>query len=309
MHDAILVIGAAGFIGRAITAALIDSGATVTGLTRHPVARPVPGVDYHINDLSQSESLDVVLSRCKWVVYAATSSTPGSSAGQPLAEIDQHLRPLAVLLEALQRQPRTSLCYISSAGAIYGSSNHTTFSEEHATSPLSYHGATKVAAETYIKSWTDQFSTNATVVRPTNVYGPGQPAHAGFGIIPAVLQCLKTGDTLNVWGDGSAVRDYLYIDDFVELILATIDQRSDIKGCTVLNAASGEALPVNEVLALAEEVARIKLQRRYTAPRRVDADIVQVDAQKSRTTLGWNPAHTLAEGLMETWQWFNTDQR
>lgn len=308
MPERVLIVGAGGFIGRALSAGLVAQGKAVRAVTRDPWQTPPAGIEAIACDGRNPARITPLLEGCNAVAYLAASSTPGSSAGRPLIELDGNLRPLLALLEAMQARPGLPLLYFSSAGALYGERNEAAFGEDDPLRPKSYHGAGKAAAEQFIGAWCRQFGASATVLRPSNVYGPGQPARAGFGIVPYALGAIRRGEALTVWGDGSAVRDYLYIDDLVALALAVLRPPMPT-GLRVFNAASGEAVSLDALFALMQVASGQPLRRQYQRGRAVDAGRVAVDATLARRTFGWTPAVTLSEGLKRTWRWLNTAPR
>ncbi|WP_027950843.1 NAD-dependent epimerase/dehydratase family protein [Haliea salexigens] len=305
MRSHVLVIGAGGFIGRALCQALNLQGTRVKAVSRGGHIPSLPGIEQITNDCSSPSELAASLGDVDAVVYLAACSTPGSSAGKPSAEISENLAPLMATLEALQSHPSIPLIYFSSAGAIYDEQAAVASCESDLPRPRSYHGAAKVAAEQFIGAWARQFGGGATIIRPSNVYGPGQAEKAGFGIVPTALGCIRRDEALTVWGDGSAVRDYLYIDDLVDLTLAALKQASASE-VRILNAASRECVSLNELLSLAELASGQALRRNYVPGRAVDASRVSISADCARQTLGWQPAVPLAEGLKRTWLWLNT---
>jgi UDP-glucose 4-epimerase len=283
----------------------VGSGFTVRAISRIQQEAPHPEIETVVLDSNTPEQLLPLLDDCHAVIYLASSSTPGSSAGRAVDELDSNLRPLLILLEAMQPRPGLRLLYFSSAGALYGDQHNTSLDETAALRPRSYHGACKVAAEQFIGAWTRQFKRSATILRPSNIYGPGQPERAGFGIIPHAFGAIQRDATLTVWGDGSSARDYLYIDDLVTLTIAALQQPSPYK-LRIFNAASGETVSLNDLFELIQIASGKPLLRQYEPGRAVDADRIAVDADKARTLFGWQPSITLAEGLKRTWNWLNT---
>ena len=305
MPERVLVIGAGGFIGRALCSALLEAGYEVRAASR---AQHIPlpiGVETCLADCKDPTRVVPLLKGCHSIVYLAATSTPGSSAGQALAELDGNLRPLLALLEALQSHPELPLLYFSSAGALYGDNKLAPHKESDLATPKSYHGASKVAAEYYIRAWACQYGGAATVLRPSNVYGPGQPQRTGFGIVPNAYGAMLRDEVLTVWGDGTAVRDYLYIDDLVALALASLKQPMT-DGITVFNVASGEAASLNELFALMETVSGRALRRQYDRGRAVDADRMEIDCTAAHDYFNWTAHVSLADGLERTWRWLNT---
>lgn len=129
----------------------------------------------------------------------------------------------------------------------------------------------------------------------------------GFGIVPTCFGKILRAESLSVWGSGSNVRDYLYIDDFIELCLEVI--RNPIRvGVQIFNASSGTGASLNELFDAIEAVAQKRLLRSYAPSRTLDAEHIVMDSNAARLHYGWTPKTSLLEGLRETWDWFNTIQ-
>lgn len=308
MTDPVLVIGAGGFIGSRLIQALTARSEPVIAVCRHATDVFGTGVETHINSGREPADYLPLLERCRAVVHVASASTPGSSAARPLRELDENLRPTLALLQALQENPAMPLLYVSSGGALYDPESGTDTDESATVAPRSYHGAGKIAAEYFIAAWCVQFHASATILRPSNLYGPGQTERAGFGIIPAAYGKLMRGEILRVWGDGSAQRDYLYVEDFVRLCLMAIDTKP-ASGARVLNACSSKSIALNALFGMIEKATGRTLRREYDATRAVDMRRVEMQADRALALYGWAPQVELKEGLARTWAWFSTTQR
>jgi len=140
------------------------------------------------------------------------------------------------------------------------------------------------------------------VVRPSNIYGPGQLPRPGFGLVSTALARCLDGRPLPVFGDGSSTRDYLYVDAFSEL-LALILAIPHQPGFEVFNAAQGQGHTLSEILQMAEKVTGRIFVRESRSSRQVDARRVVPDAYAARERFGWQPRTSLAEGMEKTWQW------
>jgi UDP-glucose 4-epimerase len=305
MSDHILVIGAGGFVGTRLLQAFAERKQGVIAIGRHAFATPGADTETIIAAGHDPREYLPLLQRCRAVVHVASASTPGSSAAQPLMELEENLRPTLALLQALQEHPAIPLLYVSSGGTLYEAEADMDADESAMVAPRSYHGAGKIAAEHFIAAWCRQFRASATIVRPSNLYGPGQAERAGFGIVPTAFGKILRGETLQVWGDGSAERDYLYIDDFTRLCVAILDA-APARGARVINACNGTSISLNELFGEIERVTGRILQRRYQAARAVDMPRVEMQADRARELYGWTPAVALPTGLEHTWQWFET---
>lgn len=308
MVDPVLLIGAGGFTGRRLLKAFAHRGEPVIAISRRGFDAGEGRVEAHVRAMRKVEDYAPFLGRVRAVVHLASTSTPGSSAGAPLRELDDNLRPTVALLEAMQVWPKLPLVYLSSGGTLYSREGGGASDELAAVYSRSYHGAGKIAAEHFIEAWCNQFEGTAVVLRPSNLYGPGQDERPGFGIVPTAFGKLMRGETLQVWGDGSAERDYLFVDDFTRLVLIIL-QSPPRPGFRVFNACSGTSVDLNRLLALIEKVAGRNLSRAYDASRRIDAPSVRMQASRAKEAFGWAAETRLPEGLERTWHWFSTIHR
>jgi UDP-glucose 4-epimerase len=237
-----------------------------------------------------------VLPGCHAVIHLATTSTPGTYSREPLREGEENLRPLLQLMQALDSCPTIPLVYLSSGGAIYGNPETLPVTEEHDMAPLSYHAAGKAAAEHFLGVFARQ-GHRVIILRPSNAYGPGQPLKTGFGVIPTLLEHLRRGTPMEIWGDGETVRDYLYIDDLVEACLKALHHPAS----GIYNVGSGEGHSLNELCRLAERITGRLLEPHYRPSRGGDVKAVVLDICRIRREMGWVPQVDLEEGLRRTW--------
>ena len=299
MMRRVLVAGAAGFIGQHLVRALVSGGVSVIAQVHQRQVDFGPGVQ----TVTADTAAETLLQGCAAVAWLASGTTPAGSASDPLLELSSNLGPLLKLLQALQTQPDCHLLYVSSGGTLYGDVDHPA-SESLAMHPRSYYAAGKAAAEHFIAAYAQQHSGTATVLRPSNVYGPGQTLHGGFGVIPAAMTCLRDGKPMILWGDGESLRDYLYIDDFIAACMAALRQLPQ-HGLRVFNVCGGQATSLKQLLALIEQVAGRTLQRDQRPARAVDLRRVLLDGSRIRQELGWAPRTSLHDGLQHTWRWLN----
>lgn len=296
MQKSTLLIGSNGFVGHALTTAM-----TAINMPLYTLNKEDFSTERH-----SASSLSTLLESTNVVVYLASTSTPGSSAGHPLQELDGNLRPLLTLLEALQAKPHIHLIYISSGGAVLHRSYNKN-DEYDAVYTKSYYGAGKLAAENFLEAYCQQFLGHVSVLRPSNLYGPGQYERPGFGIIPAALGKLYRQETLSIWGDGSAERDYLYIDDFINLLLAIISKPPKT-GLHIYHASSETAISLNTLLEAIESLAGRSISRQYITNRKVDFTDVRLSTTRAQHDFGWSAKTPLRKGLEQTWQWFQSIQ-
>ncbi|MFC5577221.1 NAD-dependent epimerase/dehydratase family protein [Lysobacter niabensis] len=300
-RGSVFLLGAGGFIGRHLARRLAEDGHAVIAATRAPATFEHPGIRNVVGGWDDATQFARWLPGCAAAIHAASSSTPGSSDARP--QLDGNLRTTLAMIEALQDTPSCRVLFLSSAGTLYGD-RATPAAETDPIRPRSYHGAGKAAAEHFFQAWATQYEGAVTVLRPSNVFGPGQSARRGFGIIPTAFDCALHGTPLSIW-DGSTVRDYLYVDDLLDLCAATIAHSFE-PGAHVFNAAFGEGVTLDALIDRIDAVTGRPIERRYETARRVDVHTITADTTAARSAFGWSPAIDLDEGLHRTWQWYST---
>jgi UDP-glucose 4-epimerase len=298
MSRRVLVVGAAGFLGRHLVHALHAEGWLVRVQERtHKEAYPS---DIEVIDAAAPPAL--AIANCDAVTWLASGTTPASSANDCRLELQQNLAPLAAALHAMHETTQAPhLVYVSSGGTLYGDVDAQA-NESALLRPRSYYAAGKAAAEQFIAACTERSALRATILRPSNVYGPGQTLHGGFGVIPAAMDCLLQHKPMTIWGDGSNLRNYLYVDDFTEACSAVLRQ-APLRRMNVYNVASNCEASVNELLTRIEKVSGRQLQREFRDARGMDVARVALDSQQLRRNHGWTSRIGLDEGLRRTWEW------
>lgn len=299
-HPTVLLLGGGGFLGRALATHLCRKGGSVHIVGRSPVCNLDKNMVFHQGSMADSVLVETVLPQCEVVIHLASGTTPGSSAGKPVAEADTNIVPTLRFLDTFRNCGNRRMIFVSSGGTLYGNPETVPVNEKHALRSLSYHGAGKIAIEAFLQAFAYDSGKQVTILRPANVYGPGQSMRQGFGFIRTVFEHLRLGTEMNIWGDGTVVRDFLYIDDMLRSIEAVInaDPHTD-----VYNVGYGKGYSLNAVIQTVEKVCGRTLQVRYSPARQVDVRKVVLDCARIREKLGWQPETSLEEGIRLTWQW------
>ena len=279
-RDHMLLLGGAGFIGSALAKRLRQDGKTV-----------------HLVGRREGRLLAHLLPICSTVIHLASATTPGSSSAQPSLE-QANLDLTCHLVQCLQGHPDTHLIYFSSGGTVYGNPLQLPVTEETITAPISPHGIAKVAQENICNSLR-AFGNAVTILRPSNAYGPCQTAKDGFGLVRTLFEHSRLGTTLEIWGDGENLRDYIYIDDIIEATMRLIQLPRDDG---TYNLGSGVGYSIVQVKNLVEKVTGLPVNTLHRCARGIDVRAVVLDSTRLYALLDWQPSVGLAEGLRWTWQ-------
>lgn len=297
----ILILGGNGFVGQRLIHSLPGP---VYVISRSLMENVPPHVCVYQVSLDDVDTTSKILPSCRWVVHLASDSTPGTSADNPLLEAERNLLPSLRFLQQLQIHPEVNILYLSSGGTVYGNAVSMSIREDERLSPLSFYAAGKVSLECFIMALVHQSPRSGVILRPSNIYGPGQLYRAGFGIIPTILECQRHNRPLLIWGDGENVRDYIFIDDFIDICLKILNQPVPKRGIEVYNVGSNIGCSLNQLCELVERVTGQQVMREYRPPRNFDVNHVVLDVMKVSETFGWFPSTSLKDGLKKTWEWW-----
>ena len=299
----ILTLGATGFLGELVTTRLAREGHQIVCLVRNTdITNTNPNIEYVQATLDDAQAISENAKDADYLLHFAWDTTPGTSKGQPTVEAVNNLLPTFRLIEELQSVDNCQLIFVSSAGAVYDETGTDNVVETSPLNPKSYYGAGKLAVEMFLRAYCAQTGHPVVIVRPANVYGPGQRTKRQFAIVPTLMRAINDGATFKVWGDGEATRDFVYADDFAEFFVLLTAKTW--QGVSTFNLASQTSGSINDLCALLQKVSGKQLSVEYLPERGVDLHGVGIDATRARAELGWQAATELEAGLKKTWEWF-----
>ncbi|MBF0266776.1 MAG: NAD-dependent epimerase/dehydratase family protein [Gammaproteobacteria bacterium] len=302
--NGILILGGSGFIGRSLIDRLISKGRHVYVISSKAHSLPTNKNLYALSgSMDDKKLLKKSLPHCKTVFHLASKTTPGTFINQPSYEVINNILPTTRFLEFLQNYKDVDLIYLSSGGVLYGNPEKTPVEESAPLNPVSYYSSGKIAIEAFVKSYCQKSNNNAVILRPSNIYGPGQLFQPGFGVIPSIFHHILNTKEFSIWGDGSNTRDYLFISDFVNLCEELINSPSNT-GVNVYNVASNQSASINHLCDTIENITHEKLFRRFYDSRQVDVKDISLNCSHLFRQYQWRPNTKLNYGLIETWKWF-----
>jgi UDP-glucose 4-epimerase len=288
----IFLTGANGRLASCVRPHLHQAGRTITGFSRKKT-------NEHLNleSLFQPGTLE----RADTLLHLAWSTLPATSERDIGSEWESDLPFLIKLLRYIVESPqlaRLHFIFFSSGGAVYGSGSGRPSLETDACRPFGWYAQAKVAAEEIIRIFGERHGLNYTILRVSNPYGFPVPPERAQGIIPHAFDSAWTGKPLNLWGDGSARKDFLHYSDFNRGLQAIIDRR--LTG--TYNLASGSSASVVEVIRQIETITQRSIRVEPGPARPWDVQTSFLDNGKLREATGWAPQLSLEEGLKRTAQ-------
>ncbi|WP_337624959.1 NAD-dependent epimerase/dehydratase family protein [Phocaeicola sp.] len=279
----ILFIGGAGFIGSNLVKRFCKSGSfkvTVIEPETASVMR-LDGLQVEIvrASLANVEAVEQIIAnkRIDTVVHLVSTLIPGSGYEDFKRELTDMVFPSIRIMEYCAKFD-IKFVYFSSGGTVYG--NRTTmqpFVETDDMAPISYYGWSKQMMENSILFKNRTEKLRYLIVRPSNPYGHGQNLYGRQGLVAVAIGKILNGQPVEVWGDGSAIRDYIYIDDLSEVFFQLID--NNVSNETV-NIGSGRGYSVNDVLAFLKIISKVDFKIKYENARPMDVSNMVLDTEK-----------------------------
>ena len=299
-----LVIGGLGFLGSRIAAALAREGYAVRVFDRacSDAAKQTVaawGAELLLGDLAAPADARRAVAGADYVFHCAYATVPRTAAADPAHDLRSNVLVLLQLLEAIQNEAVCRrIVYMSSGGTVYGPHDARLLSEDHPTNPISAYGVSKLASEKYIQLYRARHGIDATILRLSNPYGPGQNIGTPQGVVGHFLNRIANGETLELWGDGSVVRDYFFADDLDDLAPRLLSTAAS----GIFNIGSGEGRSLNNVISTIGDVVGAPIAVNHLPAQQYDAPRNVLDVSKARDLLGWAASTGFAAGVAKTWE-------
>jgi UDP-glucose 4-epimerase len=290
-----------------LVVALLDQGLFVRCFDR---AQAVPLGNSHLNnpnfemyegDFTSEADIRKALEGCDICYHLASTTLPKSSNADPEFDIETNVQGTVRLLTYAAKSSIKKVIFISSGGTVYGVPIHIPILEMHPNDPLCSYGITKLAIEKYLRLFHHMHGLDYTVLRLANPYGEQQRTHASQGAVAVFLGNVLRGEPVEIWGDGSVVRDYIHIADVVDALLLSREQTSGEHH--IFNIGGGRGHSLNELLDIIEVVTGRTANRRYMPGRVFDVPTNVLSIERAKSTLGWSPKIDFEHGLKRFSEW------
>jgi UDP-glucose 4-epimerase len=307
----ILVTGGAGFIGSHLIDSLVASKADeVSVLDDFSTGRRNrlnPKATFYQLDLRAGAAVASAVAKIKpeVIVHLAAQMDVRRSVADPAFDAQVNLIGFLNMVESARAHGLKRVIFSSSGGAIYGEQEDLPTKEDAPLLPVSPYGVAKLATEAYLFFYKVQYGIDYLSLRFGNVYGPRQDPHGEAGVVAIFCGRILDGKLVTIYGTGGQTRDYVYVGDVVNAIIAAL--KSNASGLA-MNIGTGIETTVNQLYSTLAAIAEFTALPEYGPPRPGEQLRSVISPARAAEVLGWRPETNLETGLGETFKYFK-DQR
>ena len=250
-----------------------------------------------VNELNEGVEFDLVTKDTDILFHLISTTRPANSNLNIPAEIEDNVVLTARLLDSCVRNEVKRVIFFSSGGTVYGNGSTFPIKEESPINPISAYGMQKLSIEKLLNIYNYLYGLDYKVIRLSNPYGPYQRPDGHLGVVSTFIYKTLKGETIDIYGDGSVVRDYIYIDDAIRGVLNVAKDNSDHK---IFNLGSGNGRSVKEVLSVIVRTIGITPRIRYLPGRLMDCPVNYLDAGRYESYYGPLITVPFEEGVIRT---------
>ncbi len=301
-----LVVGGNGFIGSHLSERLLREGYEVAVLDRFKSGvnnlKEISGqIEIFRGSYLDQELLRTAMKGMDYVFHYASSTTPATSIADPDYEIESNLLGSVRLLQIARDEGVKKVIFPSSGGTIYGEPKRLPVREEDCALPSNPYAISKWAVERYLHHFHELYGLDYLILRYSNPYGERQSPYGKQGVIPIFLNRIKHNQRPVIYGDGSMVRDYIYINDIIDATSILFERVIKDK---VFNVGSGIGVSLNEIIKTMYSIFGEEIRPIYEInSSRTYVTSIVLDIAKIETKTGWKPSTSIEEGIRKTWIW------
>ena len=299
----ILVLGGSGFLGSHIVDKFLAEKHDVTVYDLYPerFRRSPRGIKFFTGDFGNVGALsELIATGFDAVIHCVSTTTPKSSNESPEFDIQSNVIGTLNLLDICVRHGIGKLVFLSSGGTIYGDIGDADLVDEsHPVRPMCSYGVSKLSIEHYLDVYRHLRGLNYVALRLSNPYGERQSPLRALGALTVFLHRTLKRQNVEIWGDGSVTRDFIYVGDVANAVyLATVNPVSGI-----FNVGTGTGLSLRDILTHINQVVGIEPSVTWLASRSFDVPRIVLDATKLKAATNWRVDTTLDDGMASTADW------
>ena len=300
----VLILGAAGFIGTNLTIELAKDNKNIITLVdkskkyfQPVIKKKNPNINIVESDLTSLTDFDSLLTG-QDIVYHLVSTTVPSTSNQHISqELEANVIFSAELFDACVRCGIKKVVFISSGGTVYGRESDCPIKETTPTNPITSYGVKKITIEKLLYLYKYMYDLDYRIIRLSNPYGPYQRPDGVLGAVTTFTYKALKNERIVVYGDGSVIRDFIYIDDAIKGIQKIVNGESKYR---TFNLGCGYGTSIRQVLSTIEMTLNKALDVSYTSARKVDVPINYLDITRYEKSYGSLNPITLQKGIKLT---------
>ena len=300
----VLILGGAGFIGSNLAKGLLREGYRITIADRiipsEELSKEFDSVKYSIGEFSDLNFIKNLFrqEQVDCVIHLISSLIPSSDYRAFINDLSIQNGSGMELIRIMQENGCNKIVFFSTGGAIYGKNGNRPNLESDAPSPINYYGYSKLIYEEFLKLSSRLNNLQYLILRPSNPYGKGQNPMGKQGLISVSLGRLINNLPIEIWGDGTVVRDYIHINDLTDALIRLLQ-----KNCwnEIFNIGSGEGKTVNELMAIIKNATGFDFHPQYKPSRSIDVPMNILDISKLKKETGWSPRISIKDGIKLYW--------
>lgn len=291
------MFGGTGFIGTHLCNQLLMDGYEVGVFGRTIPTEINKRIRFIKGNFSDFMAVKNALRGYDFVFHLIHGTNPPNITDDVIGDINRSVIPTLNLLDSCSLNSIKKIIFLSSGGTVYGNNGMIASRETDPTIPMNAYGAHKLLLENYFRVFASTKKLDYTILRLSNPYGPLQSIDKGVGLIAAVIKAIKSGSPLDVYGDGSTQRDFIFIGDVVRAMSAVMMYT----GChKIFNIGSGEGKSVSEIISLIEELMGSYVNKNLLPARSFDVKKSVLDISLIRNEIDWHPDIELRDGIINT---------
>jgi UDP-glucose 4-epimerase len=292
----VLLLGGNGFIGKHLQRFFLNIGYEIAVLDQ--AGQPIlhKSIHFFSGKASDPQLINQALNEVDLVVHLQSSILPSDGIHDHQSMVPEHIASLSMLLDAMERVQIPRIIYFSSGGAVYGNPDIIPTPESQACQPINVYGLSKQKSEELLMGSISK-GFNPLILRPSNAYGLHQGHIHKNGLISTLFHAAKQGESVQVFGDGSEQRDYIYVNDIVNFIAVSLEKEAQ----GIYNVGTERGRSVEQIINLALQITGKDIPFHYLPSRPENVKNIVLDCSKARINLGWSASFSVERGMENLW--------
>ena len=300
-----LVLGGGGFIGANLVKELIKNGYFVKvfdqkNFSRKNLQEFSNQIEIIEGDFSNSSDLIKAIDSVDYVFHLISTTLPSTSLENIVYDIESNVIPSIQFLKICHEVKVKKVIFISSGGTIYGIPKFLPIPENHPIRPITSYGIVKSTIESYLELYRNLWGLDCCIFRLSNPYGEKQNPKGIQGIIPVLLHKAINNEELEIWGDGEVIRDYIHIEDVVNVLVKSIQQNTPE---VIYNLGSGVGTSINQLISIVRNSINPDLCVKYLDNRSFDVPANVLDISLLKYRFSFNEKLSLEDGILKLYKY------